>query len=241
MMLVFRVTDRVVEVDATQNYSLLDSDYTAQFSFDAEWAGKIKTARFEQGDGFTDVVLENDACTIPPLKMGRVKIGVFSDDMTTTPVELIVNESIKDISGNPKDPTLDVYGQLIKMIEAGQSGGSGEPSGNNDNIMFVNLTLLEGYTPTRYACDMKEVDVWNAVKAGKIVYAIVSDTGDIYRAEDAGDEMVYYSRCFIRGNELYWYHFEKDWDTDSQSDADGRTWKHHRYEYSLTRSATYTG
>lgn len=234
MMLVFRVTDRVVEVDETQNLIGYNSDYTAEFSFDAEWDGKIKTARFEQSDGFTDVVLENDACTIPPLKMGRVKVGVFSDDMTTTPVELIVNESIKDISGNPKDPTLDVYGQLIKMIESGMSsGGSG---GGNDNIMFVHLTLDISTDPARYACDTKKGDVCNALDNGKLVYAVATDgdTASVYMAQKVSDGNVMFAQYYIIGHALTMDFYEQDYETTLVDDADGLSWKFVEYNYSLT-------
>ena len=115
-------------------------------------------------------------------------------------------------------------------------GDTEVPSGGNDNIIFVNLTLLEGYVPKRYACDMKEMDVWNAVRAGKIVYAKASDTGKMYKAEDGGDEVVRYERYYIRPDYLYYEYFEKDWDNPSELDADGKTWCKYRYSFTLTRS-----
>ena len=73
-----------------------------------------------------------------------------NNSCVTRPVQLDFGEADMLPAGTPINP------------EAGDSGG-------NDNIIFVNLTRIEGYTPKRYACDMKEVDVWSAVRAGKIV------------------------------------------------------------------------
>ena len=114
-------------------------------------------------------------------------------------------------------------------------------TGGNDNIILVNLTRIGGYTPKRYACDMKEVDVWSAVRAGKIVYAKVSGTSGLYTAEDAGDEVVRYSRVYIRADALNYEYFDKDWDNPSELDADGKTWQRFRCEYSLTRKNYWSG
>ena len=109
-------------------------------------------------------------------------------------------------------------------------------TGGNDNIILVNLTLIGGYTPKRYACDMKEMDVWNAVRAGKIVYAKASNGSALYKAIDAGDQVVRYERYDIIPDSLYYEYFEKDWDNPSELDADGKTWCKYRYSFTLTRS-----
>ena len=64
-----------------------NADYMARFEFDDEWNGKIKTARFINGNNMVDVLLdENDMCQIPLeiVKQGILTIGVFSNKMTTT-------------------------------------------------------------------------------------------------------------------------------------------------------------
>lgn len=102
-----------------------NADYTATFSFDAEWEGKVKTARFMHGSRFIDKVLENDTCTIPVevLKQGYIRIGVFTAEMTSTYCEVFIRESIKEKNGAPIAPTPDVYAQIIKMIEDMEIGG----------------------------------------------------------------------------------------------------------------------
>lgn len=42
-----------------------NADYIARFIFDEEWNGKIKTARFIMKGIHSDVILEDDQCTIP--------------------------------------------------------------------------------------------------------------------------------------------------------------------------------
>lgn len=96
-----------------------NADYKAQFEFDSEWNGVVKTARFVRGKKFQEVVLVNDECEIPieVLKQGFLEIGVFSAEMTTTPCRILVKGSIKELGGATAEPTPDVYRQIIKMIE----------------------------------------------------------------------------------------------------------------------------
>lgn len=103
-----------------------NADYVANFSFDSEWDGKIKTARFQRKNGqYADRILINDSCEIPVevLKFGYVSVGVFADEMTTTYCDILVKESIKEKNGVPLEPTPDVYTQIIKMIEE-MAGGN---------------------------------------------------------------------------------------------------------------------
>ena len=96
-----------------------NADYKAQFEFDSEWNGVVKTARFVRGKKFQEVVLVNDECEIPieVLKQGFLEVGVFSAEMTTTPCRILVKGSIKELGGMTAEPTPDVYRQIIKMIE----------------------------------------------------------------------------------------------------------------------------
>lgn len=101
-----------------------NADYTAQFTFDAEWDGLTKTARFQTNKRYVDVILEDDACTIPVeiLKQGIIEVGVYTDTFATTPCEVKVKASIKQCSGNIAEPNEDVYGQLIKKLNVLEIG-----------------------------------------------------------------------------------------------------------------------
>lgn len=116
----FEIKDRVIKrIDNCNNTVGDNSDYEAEFLFDIEWDGHIKTARFIKDGNYAEKILQNDKCLIPVevLKHGNLKVGVFSADMTSTQCEVYVKPSIKESLGSPAEPTPDVYAQIIKMIE----------------------------------------------------------------------------------------------------------------------------
>lgn len=116
----FEIKDRVIKrIDNCNNTVGDNSDYEAEFLFDSEWDGHIKTARFIKDGNYAEKILQNDKCVIPVevLKHGNLKVGVFSADMTSTQCEVYVKPSIKESLGSPAEPTPDVYAQIIKMIE----------------------------------------------------------------------------------------------------------------------------
>lgn len=62
-----------------------NSDYIARFTFDEEWAGKEKTARFTWNGQFEDVDLVDDECAVPLLAgVDEVKVGIYSGELSTT-------------------------------------------------------------------------------------------------------------------------------------------------------------
>ena len=117
----FEVTNREIKCDYDSFKHLIgdNADYKATFVFDEEWNGHIKTARFIHSGQCVEVILENDMCDIPLelLKSGCLKVGVYSDVMTTTPCEVHIRASIKQENGTTPDPTPDVYAQIIAMLE----------------------------------------------------------------------------------------------------------------------------
>ena len=102
-----------------------NSDYEAEFLFDSEWDGHIKTARFIKSGKYVEQILENDRCLIPVevLKHGYLKVGVFTSEMTTTQCEVFIRPSIKQDNGVTAEPTPDVYSQIISMIENMEASG----------------------------------------------------------------------------------------------------------------------
>ena len=125
----FRVSNRTItsEPEKVISYAV---DYTAEFEFDEEWAGKIITARFVRSNGeYIDVVLEDDQCNIPLFQAGTIYVGCFTDEFTSTYVKMDIDSSVKDLSQLQMiPPTSDAYSQLIGMIEAGRiKGDQGEP------------------------------------------------------------------------------------------------------------------
>lgn len=125
--MIFEVKNRVItRIDEEVNRPIGDnSDYVAEFHFDAEWEGRIKTARFVRDGRYSEQILENDKCKIPVeiLKFGYIKVGVFTADITTTECEVLVRRSIKQENGVTEPPTPDVYSQIISMIENMEASG----------------------------------------------------------------------------------------------------------------------
>ena len=73
----FEIKDRVIKrIDNCNNTVGDNSDYEAEFLFDSEWDGHIKTARFIQSGKYVEQMLENDKCLIPVevLKHGYLKV-----------------------------------------------------------------------------------------------------------------------------------------------------------------------
>lgn len=122
----FEIKDRVIKrIGDFVNTVGDNSDYEAEFLFDSEWDGHIKTARFIQSGKYVEQILENDKCLIPVevLKHGYLKVGVFTAEMTTTQCEVFIRPSIKQDNGVTAAPTPDVYSQIISMIENMEASG----------------------------------------------------------------------------------------------------------------------
>lgn len=96
-----------------------NADYEARFTFDSEWDGQIKTAKFIRGEEYAERILIDNKCTVPVelLKQGILKVGVFSAEMATTSCEVYIRASIKEKTGVVAEPTPDVYAQIIEMIQ----------------------------------------------------------------------------------------------------------------------------
>lgn len=127
-----------------------NSNYIAEFTFDKEWNGVTKTARFISCNGsYVDVILKNDQCPIPceVLKCGYCGVGVYSAEMTTTKHKFFVTKSVKDETGCVCEPTPDVYEQLLKKIDGIviSGGGTGTTDYNDlDNKPSINGIELNG-------------------------------------------------------------------------------------------------
>lgn len=99
-----------------------NNDYNVRFMFDVNWAAyPVKTARFVTTEGYTDVLLESDTCTLPMLRnVNCVEVGVYAGDLeTTTRAYVPVAKSILcgDDPVHP-DPPEDVYNQLCEKLNA---------------------------------------------------------------------------------------------------------------------------
>ena len=119
--MIFQVENRIIKrIPVTSEYPIgYNSDYIAVFEFDEEWNGVTKTARFEMGGIWADVVLVDDQCDIPRsvLSKGFLTVGVFTPVMSTTQCEVYITPSIMDVNGPVPDPEPSVYEQIIERID----------------------------------------------------------------------------------------------------------------------------
>ena len=175
--MILYVTNRNIRVYNADNQISYNSDYIAEFRFDDEWNGKIKTARFIQDNEHFDIVLVDDRCEIPPLKKGPIKIGVFTDSMTSTYADVYFKSSIKDGIDSPPGPPGDVYAQLIELIESGMLKGEDGLTpyvGENNNWWIGDVdtgVLARGYTPQKgvdYFTEEEVQQIQNEVSSGAI-------------------------------------------------------------------------
>lgn len=155
----FLIEKRCINIKNNSNIISYNSDYIARFKFDDEWNNKIKTARFIQGNEYIDVLLDDDdSCKIPLLKKGEIKVGVFTDTMTSTYVFVYAKGSVKDFGGNPKNPEPDLYAQLTKKIEDGF-----ELAIEDSLTQAKESGIFDGYTPVRGTDYWTEEDI-NEIK-----------------------------------------------------------------------------
>lgn len=103
-----------------------NNGYTVQFTFDNEWSNDtVKTARFAYRKGgqnyYEDVTFSGTTVKAPALSnINYVLIGVYASNIrTTTPAIVECAKSILCGAGTHKEPTPDVYNQLVSLINAG--------------------------------------------------------------------------------------------------------------------------
>ena len=96
-----------------------NSDYIVRFNFDEEWnEHDKKTARFEYGGKYQDVVFTGNECPVPIISdTYSFNVGVYAGDLrTTTPAYIACKKSILCGAGVPADPLPDVYNQIIGLL-----------------------------------------------------------------------------------------------------------------------------
>lgn len=105
-----------------------NSDFSAHFTFDEEWAEHYsKTARFIANNGaFVDVPFSGDTCPVPILRdTYGFNVGVYAGNLsTTTPAYCPAKKSILCPGGVPKDPEPDVYNKIMEKLNDGSLKGA---------------------------------------------------------------------------------------------------------------------
>lgn len=101
MNIKIQVANKLAKVEGSPSIVCGNSDYSIDFTFDAEWEGEaVKTARFvyvQNGTAkYQDISFTGSAVKVPVLSNTReVKVGVFAGDLqTTTPARIRCEPSI---------------------------------------------------------------------------------------------------------------------------------------------------
>lgn len=172
----FIIKDKVIKLDKAslegKKVVSVNSGYVANFIFDDEWDGLMKTVRFINDGEFVDVVLDHTStCKIPRqvMKSGTLEVGVFAGDIqSTTPAKVSIIASILEEYGSPAPPTDDVYSQIMERLDDVVNSDY-ESLDNlptiNDVTLIGDLTgeelrlqdAMEEVTPTEV------IDMWNNI------------------------------------------------------------------------------
>lgn len=122
MRLLFNIDHQHISVTRGQNVVSDSVRYlTAQFGFSEDWDGTAKTAIFSGKGGTYEVLLTNDACTVPyEVISGRFGVSVFGVRngvrITTDTAYLCVQQSGYTPGETPSEPTPSVYEQIMDKI-----------------------------------------------------------------------------------------------------------------------------
>lgn len=94
---------------------------TARFKFSDEWTGINKTATFFTSDGKPyNQLLVDDGCEVPHevIKAPLFKVSVAGGDLITTNIIIVGVIKSGYVKGEtPKEPTPDVYAQILEKVE----------------------------------------------------------------------------------------------------------------------------
>ncbi len=98
-----------------------NGDYRVHFTFDEEWDGKIKIARFVNGQGYSDALVDDDGYADIPVHMLTpyvLTVGVYASGMhATVPFTVRCDVSILTHGGVPAPPNINIFDQILAFCE----------------------------------------------------------------------------------------------------------------------------
>lgn len=177
-----------------------NSDYTIDFTFDAEWDDHpVKTARFITGGTYTDVVFEGTTVLVPVItNTTSVSVGVFAGDLTTTtPAIIECQKSILCDGGIPAEPPPEFYGQIIDIIEKGGA--------STTKIVPFSLFPMAGGT---YVCQTSVpfAEIYQAHQDGATIVATSgitpNSTSPCYRLDTITETAASFVRSYYKDNKI---------------------------------------
>lgn len=113
-----KITDKIAYCPKKHLISS-NKNYRIVFSFDEEWnESYIKTARIIFSGQSIDLVMEGNTVDLPPIPVcSRISVGVFSDKLASTAVEIGCIASIADIDCESAfEFTESQYDQIVELL-----------------------------------------------------------------------------------------------------------------------------
>ena len=132
MQLLFKVDEQIITFENHEKKVVAKSQnyLTCKFSFSEEWNNVTKTAIFISAKGNVyNQILNDDSCAVPweVIEYPHFIVSIFGGDrITANSVSVTVTKSGYVLGETPKEPTPDVYQQILKMIEDIEVGGISE-------------------------------------------------------------------------------------------------------------------
>lgn len=119
------ILNRIAVADAGIELVCNNPTDTIRFEFDDEWSGiTAKTARFSWEGNKIDVPFSENVVEVPEIfRTNHVFVGVYTDNITSTPAKVKCRYSIKCLGGKNPPPSEDVYNRIIKLINDLQANG----------------------------------------------------------------------------------------------------------------------
>ncbi len=153
-----QIKNKVATLTKPAEYVCGNGDYTVSFSFDEEWDGiGVKTARFQVGDTYVDILYEGNICTVPAFGKGAMlEIGVFSgadealaEMRSTTTAMVRMKPGVRSRGGSPTNPTTTVYDQIMGLLNRISGAYKAPHIGENGNWWVLgNDTDIPATGPT---------------------------------------------------------------------------------------------
>ena len=124
---VIAINNRIASIGADAELICNNPTDTIRFEFDDEWSEHTtKTARFSWENRYIDVVFTGNEVKTPEIyRTNYVFVGVYADNITSTPVKIRCKYSIKCMGGIATVPVPDVYTQLLERINGIKNGEDG--------------------------------------------------------------------------------------------------------------------
>ena len=159
-MLEFNVKNQIISRTDSFNVVADSKGYLkASFTFTEEWTGEI-VAIFGRNDRYYNVILIDNCCIVPweVIKAPFFTVTVVCGDRITANVVKVDVERSGFIEGEiPKEPTPDIYAQILSNTKSPYIGDNGNWfQWDATEKTFVDSGVkAEGYTPQRGE------DYWN--------------------------------------------------------------------------------